>query len=72
MQKLLAAGVARINRPHRLHHVVVTIHLIDESNSRLGILVGAGDDAVPDVRRVNHARPRRLFNRAVGKIGSVE
>ena len=72
MQKLFAARVARIDRPHRLHHVVVTIHFIDESDSRLGILMGAGDDAVPDVRRVNHARPRRLFNGAVGKIRGHE
>ena len=68
MQKLFAAGVARINRPHRLHHVVVTIHFVDESNARLGILVRAGNDAIPDVGRVNHARPRRLFNSALGKI----
>ena len=38
MQKLLAARVAGINRSHRLHHVIVTVHLVDEGDARLGIL----------------------------------
>src|SRR6185503_5645212 len=72
MEKLLAAGIARIDRSHRLHHVVVTIHFVDEGDSRLGIFVGTGDDAVPDVRGVDHSRTRWFFNRAIGEISVDE
>src|SRR2546422_1357788 len=50
----------------------MAIHLINESDSRFGIFVRAGDDAVPDVWRIDHSRAWRLFNRAVGKICGLE
>ena len=51
MQELFAAGIARHDRAHRIDHVIVAIDFVDEGDARLGILVGAGDDPVPDVGR---------------------
>ncbi len=68
MQELLAAGVAGIDRPHRLLHMIVTIHLVDEGDSGLRVFMGAGNNPIPDVGRVDHTRTRRFLNRAVGKI----
>ena len=50
MQLLLAARVAGEDRPHRLHHVIVPIDLVDKDDAGLGVFVSRGDDAVPDVR----------------------
>src|SRR5207249_3953201 len=52
--------------------VIMAIDFVDEGDARLGIAMRATDNAVPDVRRVNHARRGRLFNQSIGKIGSVE
>ncbi len=52
--------------------MVVAIDFIDKGDARLSIAVGAGDDPVPNVRSVNHARRRRLFNQGVGKIRGLE
>ena len=68
VQKLFATGIARHDRAHRLHHVIVPVHFIDEGDAGLGILVGAGNDPVPDVRRENHPRPRRFFLDAIRQI----
>ena len=71
MQELFAAGIARHDRAHRLDHVIVPIDLVDKGYARLSVAMRAGDDPVPDVRRVSHARRRRLFNQSVGKIGRI-
>src|SRR5689334_594676 len=47
----------------------MTIHLVDESDTGLCVFVRTRDNPVPNVRREDHARKRRLFDRAVGKIG---
>ena len=72
MQKLLTARIAGVNRSHRLHHVVMTIHFVDECDSWFGILVRAGDDPVPNVGSEDHSRSRWLLDRALGKIRSLK
>jgi hypothetical protein len=65
MQHLLAAGIARIDGPHRGHHVILAIDLVDEDDARFGVLVSRGDDPVPNIRGEDHARCRRSFDSAV-------
>ena len=72
MQLLLAARIACVDRAHRGHHVVVAINFVDENNARLGVFVGRGDDPIPNVRGEDHARYRRLFNRAIAQICRLE
>ena len=67
MKRLLRARVRRVDGPHRIHHVVVAVDLINEDDARLCVAVRRGDDAVPDVRRVNHPDLRRLLARAAFK-----
>src|SRR5213078_430350 len=43
-----------------------------ESNARLGVAKRAGDNAVPDVRRINESRRRRLFNQSIGEVRRFE
>src|SRR5438105_15930412 len=72
MQELFAAGIARHDWPHRVHHVIVTIDFVDERDARLGILMSTRDDPVPDVGRIDHSWRRWLFDQSVGKIRGVE
>lgn len=64
MERLLRARVRRVDRPHALHHVVVTVDLVNKDHARLGVAVRGGHDAIPNVRRIDHAGARRLFLRA--------
>src|SRR4051812_26029362 len=52
--------------------MIVAIDFVDEGDARLGVLVSAGDDTVPDVRSVDKSRRGRLFNQSIGKIGRLE
>ena len=72
MQLLFAARVARVDRAHRRHHVVVTVDLVDKDDAGLGVFVSGRDDAVPDVGCKDHAGHRRFFDGAVRKIGRFE
>src|SRR5215218_10654144 len=47
----------------------MTIHLVDESDTRLGILVSTRNNSVPNIRREDHSRSWRFFDRAARQIG---
>ena len=61
MEELFATGVAGVNRPHRVHHVIVTINFVDERDARLSVFVRASNNAVPNVGRENHSRLAALL-----------
>ena len=72
MQLLLAARIARIYRPHRRHHMIMTIDLVDKNDARLGVFVSGGNDAVPDIGCENHPRHWRFFDNTIGQIGGLK
>ena len=43
-----------------------------KDDARLGIFVSRGDDAVPNVGRIDHTRHRRLFDSAISEVGSFK
>ena len=67
MQLLLSARITRIDRAHRRQHVVVPIDLVDKDDTGFGVLMRRSDDAIPDVRREDHAGHRRFFDRAIAR-----
>src|ERR1043165_5328887 len=46
----------------------MTIHFVDEGDTWFRILVGAGNDPIPNIGSEDHPRSQRFFNRARGKI----
>ena len=72
MQLLLAARITRIDRTHRRYHVVVAINFVDEDDAGLSVFVGRRDNAVPDVRHIDHSGKRRRFDSHFGQIRSLE
>ena len=52
--------------------MVAPVHLVNEDDARLGVAMRRRDDAIPNVRRIDHACLRRLFTRAIEEISFNE